>query len=781
MARPEEQHKSSVPVQIPDLKIPYKDGGMNVARRGDANPRIGFENFRSPGVGIFINKECWDRIRKLRDRTLVATVPAKLLRKGRNVLAVEIRGSQYHPGIVAGNRDNLQHWVGNVLRNAPANGWSHAELLTLELRDPSGVIPSATEPPKGGLQVWAEDMHMRVLNVYARPAAASVGTVRMVGALNGNYSGMAVVRSSSEITGLKATASELKSIRGVGSIPSSCISVVGMQARPLQDLDQLDAGGRGGGISQAYMGAAGNQASFSPTMPKRGKFEDRAAWLNKVRAGTVFYDQISSSVPDRVPQDTAQPLWISLKIPMETEPGIYKGVLTVSAQGSETVTVPVEAEVIGWRVPNPQEFKTDVWLEEHPYAIASHYLLPPKAEAKPGTPNWEGPVKAKVPLWSDEHFNLLEASFRQLGRVGNDFLHIPVLSRTEFGNWQDSMIKWIRKKPSAASTSSGQDTFEFDYTVLDRYLDLVMKYLGRVRVVDFVIMHSQLSSPSSCVMVTDEASGKIEELDMGWRADSSTRLPVWKQFASSLLRHMRERYPDSRVYWGHAGDYEPDPMLMSYLSEIFPNTFFSASGHCYSGGAGGGGHSRNVIRCFSDIYGLPASYKSALGWKGAARGKVARNQYGAPTAQTQSIEDVGEISHKSMDMSDYSADESRLFVQNPRDVCNGARLPISWRTLTARSMRMGYSGVGRIGFDAFNYDWQSGSKNMDYLFPGRSCNMLVWPGRNGAESSARLEAFLEGIQETEASLWNRRWTGVSWVKHSPGRRRRRWMTTSGLS
>ena len=67
--------------------------------------------------------------------------------------------------------------------------------------------------------------------------------------------------------------------------------------------------------------------------------------------------------------------------------------------------------------------------------------------------------KAGVPLWSDEHFRLMENSFRLLARAGNDILHIPIIQRTEFGNWEDSMVRWVRGK-------DGKITF--DFSRLDR-------------------------------------------------------------------------------------------------------------------------------------------------------------------------------------------------------------------------------------------------------------------------------------------------------------------------
>ena len=112
------------------------------------------------------------------------------------------------------------------------------------------------------------------------------------------------------------------------------------------------------------------------------------------------------------------------------------------------MSVPVEAEVIGWRVPDPLAFQTLVALEQSPYGVAKHYGVEP---------------------WSEEHFRLLDGSFRQLARVGNDLLFVPCIQNTEFGNFEDTPIRWLRRRDGSLA---------FDYRILDRYLDLAVAEKG---------------------------------------------------------------------------------------------------------------------------------------------------------------------------------------------------------------------------------------------------------------------------------------------------------------
>jgi len=145
----------------------------------------------------------------------------------------------------------------------------------------------------------------------------------------------------------------------------------------------------------------------------------------------------------------------------------------------------------------------------------------------------------KLKPWSQEHWKRMEVSFRQLGRLGSDWVFVPVLLNSEFGNRGDcSMIKWIRTK---------QGKLKFDYAILDRYLDLAIKHWGRPRIICFQIMHG-VGSSTNAVKILNEAAtrrgssraGAEQVVDVGPGSVGSRR-PLWRAFATSLLAHMRRR------------------------------------------------------------------------------------------------------------------------------------------------------------------------------------------------------------------------------------------------
>jgi hypothetical protein len=679
--------------------------------------------------GPWLNRKGWNRLMKLRDRRLgPLTVPARLLKKGRNVLALEIRGSLHHPLIYAPGK-----WShGKSKQWNESRSWDHCRLVRLSLTDPSGTLPSAAEPPDD-FHVWVEDMHLRMYDYGHRPAAMPTGKLTFVGALNGSFSGMLTLFSGKTVKGLSVTVNNLKHTKTDAVLSRDRVTVAAMTGEPLGDMAQLGVHIKGLGdrpmnpMSRDALTHVLHSPFFHVPRDRDRDWWEHALW--KVR----FYDHIGSGLPQSVPANRLQPLWVRLDVPMGAEPGTYRGAITVRADGVEPVTVPVEAEIIGWRVPEPNEFLTDMGLVHHPYAVANHYLLPTDSPVKPGDRDWRGPVRAGVPLWSDEHFRLLEDSFKQMARAGNDVLFIPVLHRTEFGNWEDSMIRWIRKKDGS---------YDFDFSILDRFLDLALRHMGRPRVICFVIMHCQLASPPPAVTVYDEATGKHERLTLGWKQDTFNRLAVWRQFGAAVLAHMRKRGLERSVYWGHGGDHESDPALMGFFWEVFPNHYWAASGHTYHGGAGGGGHSRNVVRYFADVYGAASPIESKKGWKGGYIGGRPSVTIGKQYARSS----IGKAER-------LVRNETYLYPHIPRDELRGAAHPIRWRGIPSVSLHRGYSGLGHIGFDSYHHNYLDGYTGHDWAFPGRPHQMMVWPGPKGAEPSARYEALLEGIQECEARIF----------------------------
>ncbi|MFW6108133.1 MAG: glycoside hydrolase domain-containing protein, partial [bacterium] len=616
---------------------------------------------------IAVKRATWERVQTIRERVLgPVRIPPKLLRKGRNVLAVEVRAAPIHPSVVIAGG-----WTGRANYH-----WAHALLKHMTLTAGSGAVAPAGRRPDG-VQVWVEDIHKRVCSTEFGPPGAKP-VVRFVGARNGTCGAQLVVGTAKRLAGLSVKAGSLRS-KGGGVLPASALRARMMRPRPLTELSAT-CGGRSKTVSDPWAGGEW------PLRRHGGLDVDRAAREKCVEAmeRISFFGQISHQDSADVPPDSCRAVWLSLRVPAGAAPGVYRGAVTVDAEGMEPVEVPVEAEIAGWRLPDPRHSAVLMALEQSPYGVAKHYGVEP---------------------WTEEHFALLEASFRQLGRVGNDWLFVPVLNYTEFGNRADSPVRWIRRRDGRLA---------YDYAHLDRYLALAVKHWGVPRVISFVVMHGNPANPPE-VQVLDEATGRRRPMKVGGTGVSRReRHRIWGPFATSLYNHMKELGLEGAMFWGYAWDGEGDSSLKDVLRRYTPNVMWSMGGHDLR-------NDPDFYTAYSWIYRVYGTVTSVLnhqGWK-----------------------------------------NPELEFQNPRGGGNvmalkGFHPPFGFRLAVDRALIQAARGLGRIGADYWDFSYYDGTRGREvWLQPGMGTHTVLWPGRAGADSSQRFETLIAGMQESNARVF----------------------------
>ena len=137
------------------------------------------------------------------------------------------------------------------------------------------------------------------------------------------------------------------------------------------------------------------------------------------------------------------PVWVTVNVPKDAKAGLYTGQVTV--QG---VRVPLSLDVQNWALPDPQDYRTFTDFVESPDTLAVEY---------------------NIPLWSEQHWKMIDRSFQLLSSCGSSTLYIPLIARTNLGN-EESMVRWIPR---------GDNKYDYDYTVMDRYLDSAVKNMGK--------------------------------------------------------------------------------------------------------------------------------------------------------------------------------------------------------------------------------------------------------------------------------------------------------------
>jgi len=615
----------------------------------------------------------------LRPRTIgPLAVPAGLLRKGTNVLAVEVHASRFHPVVLTNPRQ--ANWGG------PTRPWPHARLCSLQLCCPTGAVKSCLGRP-AGLQVWVADMNSRVRSDDYLPPGELPGTLRLVGARNGTFSGQVVIGTDKPLTELRAAPSELhhvalpqspspprEGVGGGGVLPASAFSVSYLVPFP---------------EDQWTLKRLGDERGLDATFPDAKTLEAFDAMQDSAKV--CLFDQLSPDCPQTVPANTSRPVWVSLRVPADAAADRYQGSVKIAAQGAAAVDIPLELTVADWALPSPSDFRACVGCEENPYGVAKQYGVKP---------------------WSEQHFALLESSLAQLGRIGNKWVNVPVLVQTEYGNRCDSMIQWIRGK---------DQRWAFDYKVLDRYLDLHIKHCGPPRVINVVVMQGmkgQLKPPApGQIKFLDEATGQTALLPLSTESRPPQSVAAWKAFALALLEHLKTKGLAKSVYWGHPLEAEADPELKNVLLEAVPEVAWIAGPHemMFNGTFAKNEKFYKVVETIR-YWGNWPSFRVDEGWR-----------------------------------------SKTLHLLNPRVggtvfALHTTSMPFAYRVMPDHALAFGRSGFTRVGADewaAVHFDgaamakWQTG---IPVLF-------TLWPGKAGAQSSARFEALLEGIQETEARIF----------------------------
>jgi len=600
-----------------------------------------------------------------RRRELSVVLPQEGLRKGVNVLAVELHRAPTSYLAVARKPKHsfAQYW------------WSTLAVEKVELTAAGGGARPNTEPP-AGFRVWNHPVTQRVsVAAYGDPCE-KLRPVLIKGTRNGVFSGKIVVGCRGKITGLKAEAEPLKGEKGI--IPASRVLI--RYGRP-------DAHRRYATIPV-----------FDSLHPEPPRVVE--PW-GKMK-GSVL------------------PVWITVYIPPDAIPGIYKGKVTIRAEGTKPVDVPVELHVAGWRMPDPKHFASHVGLVQSPDSVALYY---------------------KVPMWSQEHWRLLEKSFRLLGEVGTKVLYIPIRRRTYFGN-EHSMVRWIRQPDGG---------WRHDFSIVEKYVALAVKYLGKIPVVCvycwdvdagatyFARKKFSKKAPFPFT-VLDPGSGKLKAAAGPSWGDPAIR-PFLRPVFDGIRRILARYGLEKSLMVGIAGDRRPMREVVEDLKAVAPEAPWVVSSH----GNPTALHGQPVgYLCYVwGVHGIPDPEEHRYhGWKNPELicpfPRAGSGVFGPGLRQVSPL-------------SPYRTAVESALVSRGRGR-GGA----------------GLRGFGRCGADFWKvfphkYYWTFRERLVCGRYPEtshwhggwfhNSFAYILAPGREGAVATARFESLREGVEDAEARIY----------------------------
>jgi hypothetical protein len=157
-------------------------------------------------------------------------------------------------------------------------------------------------------------------------------------------------------------------------------------------------------------------------------------------------DAIDNVTSLAMPANTSQPVWLSVRIPRDVNPGVYTGTIAVDGT-KEEMSLKYTVEVVNRTLPEPAKWKFHLDLWQNPFSIARVH---------------------NVPEWSDEHMKVMTPYMRMLADAGQkvittSIIHDPWNSQT-FDVYK-SMVKWVKKKDG---------TWAFDYSIFDKWVSYMM-------------------------------------------------------------------------------------------------------------------------------------------------------------------------------------------------------------------------------------------------------------------------------------------------------------------
>jgi hypothetical protein len=633
-------------------------------------------------------------------------IPRGLLRQGVNVIGLEVVRAPYP-----------EQTPDNVYEE------NSCQILSAKLtaESASGLVPKAVRP--AGFQVWNADSLAVDLDLDFGDQAEPIRPVVIAGARNGSFTGKIVAGASQPIRDLKVTPADFRSARG--TIPATNVRV--RYGVPWGEYRQVNAGNRR--LPTPY-----------PTYAQRlGALAEKplAEFPVLPRAVDDHYPTIRPDASEIKPVPGAVvPVWITAQVPPHAPPGQYLGGVTVEAQGENPVQVPLELRVADWSLPEPQDFRTWVDLIQCPDTLALEY---------------------GVPLWSDEHWNLIAQSFRLIGETGGRTVYVPLIAHTNLGN-EETMVRWVKKG----------DKYDYDFSILERYLDVAEKNMGRPKLVVFVVWDVYMIPPSDAggaakdgsrqkqlaehvqktsgtlgrgpmVTARDPATGKTELVVLPTHFDAASK-PLWQPLFDQLLTRMRKRALDDKLMLGLQSDAWASKEEHQFFRDItggLPWVLQSHEGF-------GANWSRMMVaerKLMHDI--------SQIGYQA----RVWAVTFSDDNADRGPGYAGGVKSHRGWSRPDLVAQFDRFSRELSTNVY--------WHHLAEATITGSQRGNGRLGADYWKV-----LKNKRGKRVGRSHDRypestwrnlfipesLLAPAPDGPAASDELEAYRDGVQECEARI-----------------------------
>lgn len=218
-------------------------------------------------------------------------------------------------------------------------------------------------------------------------------------------------------------------------------------------------------------------------------------------------DLIDSLAFFNMEKETTRPVWVSIRIPQDAQPGIYQSEIIVTAKGRKKEVLPFELEVIDQTLPTFDQWTYHLDLWQHPSAVARIQNLD---------------------MWSEDHFEALKVQMKPLAEAGQKVI-TTTLNRDPWGSQTfddyEDMIIWKHHD---------DDSWSFDYSVFDKYVETMME----IGIKKQINCYSMLpwNNRLNWYELKDNAF-KVSSVN----PKSAQYEKMWSAFLKDFVKHLREK------------------------------------------------------------------------------------------------------------------------------------------------------------------------------------------------------------------------------------------------
>ena len=219
-------------------------------------------------------------------------------------------------------------------------------------------------------------------------------------------------------------------------------------------------------------------------------------------------DVIDQDKPHAVPAMETRPVWCTLEIPREIEAGEYTTKLEiVNADNQVVKSLNLNIIVDSHSLPTvaEQKFHLDFW--QQPYAVSRYY---------------------GVERWSDEHLEALRPYLAALGRAGQRVVS-AILFYEPWGEQTHDLFD-----PMVQTTKKSNGTWEYDYEIFDKYVELCAEYGINKQINCFSMLPWDMS-----FRYFDEASSSYKTLTTTY--ESTEYRELWTNFLTAFKAHLQQK------------------------------------------------------------------------------------------------------------------------------------------------------------------------------------------------------------------------------------------------